>query len=286
MGEGRDAGRSHGRSVSPVAGSINREWRRDYEDRLGPAPAGWKAERALAPFERVCEVLAFIERPGAAPGCTEGVLRALARRAEAGDPDAARALVQFLLPCLVNVAARRGWGTREQRTDELLSAAWEAVRTGVELRGRPVKIALLRAIEHRALNKPGRAQRRAADREELVDDVAARFDTRLAADRAGRPLSAESCPAEEVVALLSDAARLGAGRDDVALLGNLHVGWSTTRAMAAAEGVTDRNIRYRRAEAVVRVARVLNSGAEAEIAGALRPSESVSENVLEPGLQR
>jgi hypothetical protein len=285
MGEGRrDAGRAHSRAVSPLAGAINREWCRDYEDRLGPVPAGWNAERALAPFERVCEALAFIERPGAAPGCAEGALRALARRAEAGDPDAARVLVQYLLPCLVNVAARRGWGTREQRTDELLSAAWEAVRTGVELRGRPVKIALLRTIEHRALNKPGRAARRTADREDLVDDVVARFDTRLAAGRAGRPLSAEFCPAEEVVALLSDAARLGAGRDDVALLGNLYVGWSTTREMAAAEGVTDRTIRYRRAEAAVRVARVLNGGQEVETAGAPRPLESVSENVPEPGL--
>lgn len=266
-GESRHPGRAHDRAVSPLAGAFNREWRRDYEDRLAPVPAGWGAEPSLARFERVYEALAFIERPGTAPGYAEGVLRALARRAEAGDPDAARVLVQYLLPCLVNVAARWGWGTREQRTDELLSTAWEAVRTGVELRGRPVKIALLRTIEHRALRKPARAARRTADREELVASAAGRLGTRVAAGSAGRPLSAGSCAGEEVVAVLSEAARLGADRGDVSLLGGLFLGWSTTGDLAAVEGVTDRTIRYRRAAAVTRMACLLNGDGRPAVGG-------------------
>jgi hypothetical protein len=265
-GETRRPGRAYGGAVSPLAGAFNRQWRREYEDRLAPVPAGWRAEPSLARFERVYEALAFIERPGTAPGCAEGVLRALARRAEAGDSDAARVLVQYLLPCLVNVAARRGWGTREQRTDELLSTAWEVVRTGVELRGRPVKIALLRTIEHRVLKKPGRAARRAAEHEDLVGDVRTQRDIRVAAGRAGRPLSAEPCPSERVVALLSEAARLGADGRDIDLLGGLSLGWATVRGVAEAEGVTDRTIRNRRAAAVSRVADVLNGVSKAKLA--------------------
>lgn len=266
-GESRRPGRAHDGAVSPLAGAFNREWRRDYEDRLASVPAGWRAEPSLARFERVNEALTFIERPGTAPGCAEGVLCALARRAEAGDPDAARVLVQYLLPCLVNVAARRGWGTREQRTDELLSAAWEVVRTGVELRGRPVKIALLRTIEHRALRRPVRAARRTADREEVVASAAGTLSTRVAAGSAGRPLLAGSCAGEEVLAMLSEAARLGADRGDVSLLGGLFLGWSTTKDLAAVERVTDRTIRYRRAAAVMRMACLLNGDLEASAAG-------------------
>lgn len=266
MDEGRRRGTADGRAVSPLAGSFDREWRRDYVDRAGRAPAGWSTEPSLARFERVCEALAFVERPGAAPGCAEGVLRALARRAQAGDHDAARVLVQYLLPCIVKVARRWGWGTREEKTDELLSATWEAVHTGVELRGRPVKIALLRTIEHRALKKPGRAARRAAEHEDLVGDVGTQRDIRVAAGRAGRPLSAEPCPSEQVVALLSEAARLGADGRDIGLLGGLSLGWATVRGIAEAEGVTDRTIRNRRAAAVSRVADVLSGVPKARLA--------------------
>jgi hypothetical protein len=248
-------------AVSPLAGALNREWRRDYEERLAPAPTSWQFEPSLARFGHVHEVLAFIRRTGAAPGCEEGVLRALARQAEAGDREAAMVLIQYLLPCLVRVAARTGWAARKQRTDELLIAGWEAVRTGVELRGRPVKIAFLRTIEHRAIRQPARVARRNADREVLVDAVAG-IDGRVAAGRAGRPLSAEPCAGEAVVALLSEAVRLGAAGDDIRLLGGLSLGRSSVREVAAAEGVTDRTVRYRRTAAIRRVASVLNGETE------------------------
>jgi hypothetical protein len=254
-GPTRRPGSAFEHAVSPLAGALNREWRRDYEDGPGPAPAVWGAEPVLTRFERIFEALAYLERPGAPPGCSEGVLKALARLAAAGEPDAARVLVQYLLPCLARSAVRGGPGGREQRIDALISEAWEVVRAGVDLRGRPVKIALLRTIEHRALRKPARAARRAAERETLVDDVA-RFAG--SAGLAGRPVSAVPCAGEELVALLSEAGRVGADGRDVRLLGGLFVGWSTTRGLAAAEGVTDRSIRYRRADAIGRVARVLN----------------------------
>lgn len=262
-GQSRQPGRAYDGAVSPLAGALNREWRRDYEGRLAPVPASWCGEPLLARFDRVWEALAFVEQPGAAPGCVEGVLRAIARRAAAGDSDAARVLIQYLMPCLARVAARSGPDARAWRTDELLSAAWEVVRSGVELRGRPVKIALLRTIEHQALRKPARAARRIADRECLVGDLAGRLDTRVVAGSAGRPLSAEPCAGEELLAVLSEAARLGADGRDVGLLGGLFVGWSTTRDLAAAEGVSDRSIRYWRADAIGRVANVLNCDPQA-----------------------
>ena len=260
----RHPGRAHD-EASPLAGALNREWRRDYEERPAPAPAAWQAEPSLARFGQVHEVLAFVTRPGGAPGRVEGVLRALARQAEAGDRAAAMVLIQFLLPCLVRVAARAGWPSRKQRTDELLSTGWEAVRTGIELRGRPVKIAFLRTIEHRALRQPARVARRNADREELFDAVSG-IDGRVAAGRAGRPLSAEPCAGEAVIALLSEAVRLGAAGDDIRLLGRLSLGPSSVLEVAAAEGVTDRTVRYRRAAATRRVVGVLNGEAEPGLA--------------------
>lgn len=265
----RHRGPAHGRAASPLAGALNREWARDYEERPAPIPAAWQVEPSLARFGRVPEVLAFISRPDAVPGCSEEILRALARQAEAGDRDAAMVLVQYLLPCLVRVAASAGWAAREQRTDELLTAGWEAVRSGVELRGRPVKIAFLRTIEHRALRQPARVARRNADREELVDAVAG-VDGRVAADRAGRQLSAKPCAGEAVMAMLSEAVRLGAAGEDVRLLGRLFLGPCSVREVAAAEGVTDRAVRYWRTAAVRRVAGVLNG--EPERAGLCGPS--------------
>lgn len=253
-------------AASPLAGALNREWRRDYELGNGPAPAAWRAETWLAGFGRVFDALACIEDPASSPGCAEGVLRALARKAETGDAEAARVLVQYLLPCLVHTAAVRVRCNRSQAVDEMVSAAWEVVRTGVELRGRPVKIALLRSIEYRALRQPARIAQRQADREILVGATETDFGSRRAPAVciAGRPVRGKPNAGEELLAALSEAVRRGARGDDVGLIGRLAVGgWTNTR-IALAEGVSERMVRYRRASAVRRLACLLRDEYETQ----------------------
>lgn len=239
-------------AASPLAGAFNREWRCRYECRAAPTPEVWRADPRLVSFVRVVDVLAFLENPATPAARTEEVLVALADRAAAGDREATRVVVQYLLPFLVRVAFRRLlWGerSREQVLDDLLGTAWEVAATGVERNGRSVKIALLRTIEHRALRQPARVARRRAAREVFIEGIGCQ-----AAELPGRLV--EPNPGEEVLRLLADASRQGLSDDDVNLIGGLFVGWSTCDRLGAAEGITGRAVRARRAAAVKRLAEI------------------------------
>lgn len=229
---------------------LNDEWRRDYERRLAPAPAPveWRTDPRLGSFGHVVEALAELE-DSTPPARVEEVLSALVELARTGERHAARVLVQFLLPCFVRVAFSRHvpeYGSREQALDALLVTAWEAIRTGVELQGRPVKVALLRTIEHRALWQPVRVARRRAGRELLVEEMDER-------SYAPWPMSDRTNPGEAVIRLLAKAARSGLREQDARLLGRLSVGGVTCQELGAVEGVTERAIRARRAAAVRRL---------------------------------
>jgi len=238
---------------SALAAALNREWRYRYELRRTPAPPAWASDPDLAGYRCVVEALAELEAPGT-PACRrEELLVALTRAAANADAEAARVVVQFLLPCLV--AAVRSRPDRPDRSraetlDDLVSAAWEAVATGVERRGRPMKVALLRRIEHQALCRPGRAARRHAAREVFADPV---MSGAFCADLSGRAPDADLSAEEEVVALLAEGARAGLDPADLRLLASLTFGAGLS-ARAAADGVSARWIRYRRAAAVRRLA--------------------------------
>lgn len=236
-------------AASPLAGAFNSEWRCRYECRAAPTPEVWRSDPRLDSFVRVVDVLAYLENAATPAARVEEVLVALADRAAAGDREATRVVVQYLLPFLVRVAFRRlQWGerSREQVLDELLGTAWEVAATGVERNGRSAKIALLRTIEHSALRQPARVARRRAAREMFIEGIGCE-----AAELPGRPV--EPNPGEEILRLLADASRQGLSDDDVSLIGGLFVGWSTCDRLGVAEGVSGRAIRFRRAAAVKRL---------------------------------
>lgn len=235
-------------AVSPVAGALNCEWHRDYECRLVPSPLEWRTDDRLAPFRRVVQVLAALEDAGTSPTRVEEMLCTLTERAAMGDCQAVRVVLQYLLPCLVRVSLfRSGFDrrSREEILDDLLSMAWEVIGTGVDLRGRPAKIALLRTIEYRALHQPARAARRRAAREVLVAEAAGEWGTPGSA--------AEPSAGESVLRVLADASRERLFKSDARLLAALFVGGATCEQLGAVDGVTARAVRYRRAAAVQRL---------------------------------
>src|SRR5207247_1512768 len=127
----------------------------------------------------LAEALVELEDPATTPGRTDAVLAALAERAGTGDAHASRVVLQYLLPCLVRVAYLRvgpPYASVAEALDALVSVAWETVRAGVEWRGRRPKIALLRAIEERALRGPRRAalRRHRCEVAGHLDDAATR----------------------------------------------------------------------------------------------------------------
>jgi hypothetical protein len=238
--------------ASPLAGALNREWQARYVERRAPAPGAWAADPDLARFGSVAEVLAALEHAGA--GGRDALLGALSRRAAGGDRDAARVVLQSLVPYLVGrlrVRRARPAGTFEDTVDDLLSAAWQAIAEGAGLGAASPRVALLRRAEQRALGHPGRLARRRAARELPVDPDARALG---AADLAGRPTHGDPCPADEVVALLAEAAGAGLAPSDVRMLGVLAFGGPSAEFDAEAEGVTPRCIRWRRARAVRRLA--------------------------------
>lgn len=254
--------------LSRLAGALNREWQLDYEQRRAPAPPGWRTDARLGHYGAVADALVEMDDRDTPQARVEEVLAALAERAAGGDPEATRVLVQYLMPCLVRVAySRRGTGQRspQEALDDLVTVAWETARAGVELRGRTVKIALLRTIEHRALRQPARVAGRRRQREVLVPATgelggpkAGRADWgwsgELVADLSGRALSTTGNAGEDLVRLLAEASATGLSRSDAQLVGSLFVGWATCAEMGAAQGVTDRSMRYRRAAALRRLA--------------------------------
>jgi hypothetical protein len=234
---------------SLVVAALNREWRREYEKTPAPTPLAWHDDGRLGSFDCIIDLLAELADSATPLLRTEELTAVLAQRAAAGDRHATRVLVQLLLPSCAWLAFARNrphLGSRDRVLDELLTAAWDVVRTGVEPRGRATKLALLRTIEYRALRRPSLVCQRQAEREVLVlpEDIGS-VDCSEA-----RNIN----PGEEVVQLLVQATTVGLSHGDARLLGGLFVGGWTSEELGAQEGVTSRTIRYRRAEAIRRLA--------------------------------
>jgi hypothetical protein len=249
-------GASYGDGAPNLVDTLNWDWRHRYERGVVRAPRGWASDPELARFRYVVEALGALDSPATAAVERELLLVALAERAATGDREATRVVVQHLLACLVDVLRRpRGplIKSREETLDDLAAAAWWTVAEGVERRGRPIKVALLSRIEHRALHQPRWAAEREAAREELGDPAET---TMPVADLSGRPVGAEPKPEEEVLALLVDGARAGLDPADLRLLAALTLEGRSAAEAAAAEGVSARCIRWRRARAARRLAQL------------------------------
>ncbi|PLS75688.1 MAG: hypothetical protein CYG61_06090 [Actinobacteria bacterium] len=264
----RRAGTAPNLVLSRLAAALNREWQLDYERRRAPAPPGWRRDARLGRFAAVADALVELEDRATPQARVEEVLTALAERAADADADATRVVVQYLMPCLVRVAYSRRAGAQrspQEALDDLLTVAWQTARAGVELRGRTVKIALLRTIEHRALRQPARVAGRHRRREVLVGAIGEvrahqgagvdpAWSDDLVADVSGRALSTAPNAGEDLLRLLAEACGKGVSPSDARLVGSLFLGWATCEAVGAAQGVTDRSVRYRRAAALRRLA--------------------------------
>jgi hypothetical protein len=158
---------------------------------------------------------------------------------EASDSvEAARVVLQRLLPGLLSIARRRRRLTdgTHAALDELLAAGWIVIRM-YPISRRPYRVAanLLRDIEYQAFTRP---RRLAMAREDPLDD-------RDLHPRAERSRSPAVDAAEELDDLLAMAAQAGVCEADLAFVRKLARGESIDE-LAAAEGVTSRALRYRR----------------------------------------
>src|SRR5579883_1222914 len=195
----RHPGTAPNGSSTRVIDALNQEWRHRYERRLARAPRGWASDARLAAYRYVAEALAELEAPATPRERAEEVLEALAERAAGSDGEAARVVVQYLLPTLVaDLRWPLGSTVRcnDEALDELIGAAWQAVAEGVERRGRTMKIALLRSIEYRALNGPNQVAERIARWEVSADPGRA---PEFTADLWGRPEGAGPTVEDEVL---------------------------------------------------------------------------------------
>ena len=210
---------------------LHREWRH-----LRRRPDAVERARTwgLGPIADLDDVLALAGLERAPTAAHDRTVRHLVELARTDDL-AARVVVQRLLPGLLTVVARRnrrGHRTGNDPLDELLGAAWVAVRTFDPAR-RPSSLAaaLVSDAEYRVFRAPYRRRR-----PDPVDPTTLDLGT----DGESSPH-----PLDELHELLADAEAAGMPRSDLDLAQRL-VTSTSTEAVAAALGVTARTIRNRR----------------------------------------
>lgn len=166
----------------------------------------------------------------AASPATEARLRALVHHA-ADDELAARVVIQRILPGLLAVVRRRRRWVGDDAFDDLLGAAWVAVRTFNPAR-RPACLAaaLISDADYRAF--------RAAARRRTADFAPVAELAHIGDDR-------EPHAADELAQIFREALAAGVPHADIALLGQL-IASPTTNDLAARLHVTPRTVRNRR----------------------------------------
>lgn len=250
LNEFHQPGAALDRDPPGLAGEYNREWRRRYQEGGAPVPPEWAVDPRLREFTRVTDALAALDGRDD-PDRAEEVLSALLARSARGDETAARVVVQYQLPGLLWLAARRstfGHPTRRAALDDLVSTTWEVARTGLVQRTLSLRKTLFGAVEWRALGKAKARACRQARREVLAAEL--RHPSRQPLAHAGPH------PAVEVVGVLKDATLAGAiTGDEARLLGSLSVGGRQRHALATERGVTTRTIDRHKAATRARLAR-------------------------------
>lgn len=210
---------------------LHREWR---HLRRRPTLIDRARTWGFGPIADLDDLLVMSGLDQAPTPAHDHALRGLVELARTEDL-AARVVVQRLLPGLLTVVARRG--RRGHRTggdplDELLGAAWVAVRT-FDLSRRPASLAgaLVSDAEYRVFRAPYRRRR-----PEPIDPTSIELDAACGEVRH---------PADELHDLLADAEDAGVPKSDLDLAQRLLTSPST-EAVAASLGVTARTIRNRR----------------------------------------
>lgn len=182
------------------------------------------------PVTDLDQVLRAVGYETAPSGAAENRLRRLVAIA-AHDDLAGRVVVQRLVPGLLAVVRRRRRAEGGDTFDELLGAAWVAIRTfNTERRPSCLAAALITDADYRAFRAP--ARRRA-------------HDTHPLADVGHLPDDRDPHPIDELVELFAAARAAGIADDDLDLLRQL-IAVPTARELAARLRVTPRTIRNRR----------------------------------------
>lgn len=185
-----------------------------------------------SPVTDLAELLTAVgyERPHDAD--SDDRFRALVLLA-ATDDLAARIVLQRLLPGLLAVVRRRR-GRGEHVFEELLGAAWIAIRTFNPARHpRGLAAALISDADYAAF----RAAERRRSSDEVPVDVTLHH---VADDRA-------PSPCDELAEIIAEAARSGIASDDDLLLIRRLAAGASTEQLAESMQVTSRTIRNRRA---------------------------------------
>ncbi|MFZ4810992.1 MAG: hypothetical protein ACOYL9_06585 [Ilumatobacteraceae bacterium] len=227
---------------SPVLRRLQHEWLHLRTDRRSiRAARSWQLR--IAPFDSLDEVLVAAgfgpTRPGAHDD--DAVLGELVAIAH-DDELASRIVLQRILPGVASIARRRARcaSHRADLTDDLVAAAWTVIRTyPIDRRPDYVAANLLRSIEYEVFR---RFERR------LTTFIPVPTDTFDVAVDVAPPHALV-----ELAAVVRDAHRAGMDGDDLDLVRRLARGESTVE-IAAALGLTDRAIRYRRAAVTGRLA--------------------------------
>lgn len=194
---------------------------------LRAADAWHIADRALTDLAELLTAVGY-ETPRSAPA--EEHFRRLVLLARHDDL-AARIVIQRILPGLLAVVRRRRRYSGDDAFDELLSAAWETVRTfNPERRPACLAASLIADADYRAFRAP---QRRKTTATSPLDDAEPLTDTRL------------PHPADELSRLFDEAIDAGVPRADIVLLRQL-LDTPTANELAARLDVTPRTIRNRR----------------------------------------
>jgi hypothetical protein len=175
------------------------------------------------------------------------------------DPEAARVVLQRLLPGLLAIARRRSQNDRRltpEMYDELLANAWIVIRC-YPIERRPSRVAanLLRDIEYQTFVRPARLRRVATT--PIDEEIRSGHDERdeFRFDEAPGSFA-------EVVALLRAAADAGMEQDDLRLAAALASGRSINH-LAAQRSRTPRAERYRRARVLARLREIADDGDDA-----------------------
>jgi DNA-directed RNA polymerase specialized sigma24 family protein len=226
--------------ANTIAPALRREWQwLRRRPQLVAVARSWHVTEL--PFEDLDELLALAGYQSAHADGSD-VLRGLVERA-ADDELAARIVLQRILPGLLSVVRRRSpAGRTDGVLEELVGAAWIAIRT-FDTRRRPACLAaaLICGAEHRAFRGPQR--RRAA--------LEVPFDPMRATASGERHVSA----ADELADVLRSAVAQGLSAEDVEFV-RLLVGADSPQQLARSLGVTTRTIRNRRDRVMYRLRRL------------------------------
>jgi RNA polymerase sigma factor (sigma-70 family) len=222
-----------------TGGRLGLEWTRlSTRPRLVARAATWQL--ADDPPESLDDVLTAVGYATDPSPEAERRLRRLVLIAR-DDELAARVVIQRILPGLLAVVRRRR-GACEQVCEELLGAAWIAIRTfNPERSPRSIAAALISDADYNAFRAQ---QRRRSSSEHPVDtQLHEQADT------------VEPTACEQLAELLADAADAGVEREELELVRQLLAAPSTDEVAAVLQ-VTSRTVRNRRARVTSRLREV------------------------------